>query len=98
MATTIVLPKLGLTQDEGTIVRWLKSEGSDVTKGEPLFEVMTDKATVEVEASATGTLLRILVPEGGAAPAAEPVPPADPERVPARARRRATAAVPRARR
>ncbi|HLN13721.1 MAG TPA: dihydrolipoamide acetyltransferase family protein [bacterium] len=73
MATTVVLPKLGLTQDEGTIVRWLKREGSAVTKGEPLFEVMTDKATVEVEASATGTLLRILVPEGSAAPVAAPI-------------------------
>ena len=73
MATTVVLPKLGLTQDEGTIVRWLKTEGSVVTKGEPLFEVLTDKATVEVEASATGTLLRILVPEGSAAPVAAPI-------------------------
>src|SRR5690348_1093549 len=73
MATEVVLPKLGLTQDEGTIVRWLKAEGSPVTKGEPLFEVLTDKATVEVEAPASGVLLRILVPEGATAPVATPI-------------------------
>lgn len=73
MATDVVLPKLGLTQEEGTIVRWLKDEGSRVQKGEPLFEVMTDKATLEVEAPASGVLLRILVPEGGTAPVAAPI-------------------------
>ena len=73
MATEVVLPRLGLTQDEGTIVRWLKAEGSRVTKGEPLFEVMTDKATLEVEAPATGVLLTILVAEGGTVPVATPI-------------------------
>jgi pyruvate dehydrogenase E2 component (dihydrolipoamide acetyltransferase) len=73
MATEVVLPKLGLTQDEGTIVRWIKSEGSPVTKGEPLFEVLTDKATIEVEAPASGVLLRILVPEGATAAVATPI-------------------------
>ena len=64
MATEVVLPRLGLTQEDGTVVRWLKAEGSRVAKGEPLFEVMTDKATLEVEAPASGVLLRILVAEG----------------------------------
>ncbi|HLW46845.1 MAG TPA: dihydrolipoamide acetyltransferase family protein [bacterium] len=73
MATEVVLPKLGLTQDEGTIVRWVKAEGSRVNKGEPLFEVLTDKATIEVEAPASGVLLRILVPEGATAPVATPI-------------------------
>jgi len=73
MATEVVLPKLGLTQEEGTIVRWVKSEGSRVSKGEPLFEVLTDKATIEVEAPASGVLLRILVPEGATAPVATPI-------------------------
>ncbi len=73
MATEVVLPKLGLTQEEGTIVRWLKPEGGRVAKGEPLFEVMTDKATLEVEAPASGLLLRILVPEGATAPVAAPI-------------------------
>ncbi|HEX4836588.1 MAG TPA: dihydrolipoamide acetyltransferase family protein [bacterium] len=73
MATEVILPKLGLTQEEGTIVRWLKSEGSRVAKGEPLFEVMTDKATLEVEAPASGVLLRILVTEGETVPVAVPI-------------------------
>ncbi len=70
MATEVILPKLGLAQEEGTIVRWLKPEGSRVSKGEPLFEVMTDKATLEVESPASGVVLRILVPEGETVPVA----------------------------
>jgi pyruvate dehydrogenase E2 component (dihydrolipoamide acetyltransferase) len=50
--------------ESGTIVRWLKSEGDPVEKGEPLFEVDTDKATQEVEAESSGVLLRIAVSEG----------------------------------
>ena len=73
MPTEVVLPRLGLTQEEGTVVRWLKAEGSRVAKGEPLFEVMTDKATLEVEAPASGVLLRILVAEGGTVPVATPI-------------------------
>jgi len=73
MATEVVLPRLGLTQEDGTVVRWLKAEGSRVAKGEPLFEVMTDKATLEVEAPASGVLLRILVAEGGTVPVATPI-------------------------
>src|SRR5579859_5747816 len=73
MATEVVLPKLGLTQEEGTIVRWIKPEGSRVEAGEPLFEVLTDKAAIEVEAPASGVLLRILVPEGTTAPVATPI-------------------------
>jgi len=73
MATEVVLPRLGLTQEEGTILRWLKPEGSRVGKGEPLFEVMTDKATLEVEAPASGVVLKILVAEGGTVPVATPI-------------------------
>jgi pyruvate dehydrogenase E2 component (dihydrolipoamide acetyltransferase) len=73
MTTEVVLPRLGLTQDDGTIVRWFKAEGSGVTKGEPLFELMTDKATLEVEAPASGVLLRILVAEGSTVPVATPI-------------------------
>jgi pyruvate dehydrogenase E2 component (dihydrolipoamide acetyltransferase) len=50
--------------ESGTIVRWLKSEGEPVTKGEPLFELDTDKVTQEVEAEAAGVLLKIAVAEG----------------------------------
>ncbi|HKX19693.1 MAG TPA: dihydrolipoamide acetyltransferase family protein [bacterium] len=73
MATQVVLPKLGLTQEEGTIVRWVKTQGSRVAKGEPLFEVLTDKATIEVEAPASGVLLQILAPEGTTVPVATPI-------------------------
>jgi len=52
--------------EAGTIVRWLKSEGDEVAKGEPLFELDTDKVTQEVEADAAGVLLKIVVPEGEA--------------------------------
>src|SRR5205809_933888 len=50
--------------EAGTIVRWLKSEGDAVAKGEPLFELDTDKVTQEVEAEASGVLLKIAVAEG----------------------------------
>jgi pyruvate dehydrogenase E2 component (dihydrolipoamide acetyltransferase) len=64
MATDVKLPRLGQGMESGTIVRWLKAEGDSVEKGEPLFEVDTDKATQEVEAEATGVLLRIAVAGG----------------------------------
>ncbi len=64
----VIMPKLGLTMEEGTIVHWLKGEGEEVKKGDPLFEVQTDKVTMEVEASASGTLGKILVPEGETVP------------------------------
>src|SRR5579871_3699020 len=58
--------------ESGTIVRWLKSKGEQVEKGDPLFEVDTDKATQEVEAEASGVLLRIAV-ESGEVPVGETV-------------------------
>ncbi len=64
MATEVILPRLGQGMESGTIVRWLKSEGEPVQKGEPLFELDTDKVTQEVEAEAAGVLLRIAVAEG----------------------------------
>ncbi|HEY3578424.1 MAG TPA: dihydrolipoamide acetyltransferase family protein [Gaiellaceae bacterium] len=64
MATEVILPRLGQGMESGTIVRWLKSEGEAVQKGEPLFELDTDKVTQEVEAEAAGVLLRIAVAEG----------------------------------
>src|SRR5215207_1706238 len=50
--------------ESGTIVRWLKQEGDQVEKGEPLYELDTDKVTQEVEAEASGVLLKILAGEG----------------------------------
>jgi pyruvate dehydrogenase E2 component (dihydrolipoyllysine-residue acetyltransferase) len=64
MATEIKLPRLGQGMESGTIVKWLKSEGDQVEKGEPLYELDTDKVTQEVEADASGVLLKIAVAEG----------------------------------
>src|SRR5438093_9293848 len=64
MATEIKLPRLGQGMESGTIVKRLKSEGDQVEKGEPLYELDTDKVTQEVEADAAGVLLRIAVAEG----------------------------------
>jgi pyruvate dehydrogenase E2 component (dihydrolipoamide acetyltransferase) len=59
MAVNVILPALGMSQDTGKIVQWLKAKGERVTKGEPLAEVETDKATVEIEAPADGILAHI---------------------------------------
>jgi pyruvate dehydrogenase E2 component (dihydrolipoamide acetyltransferase) len=64
MADQVILPRLGQGMESGTIVRWLKSEGEQVQKGEPLYELDTDKVTQEVEADVAGVLLKILVDEG----------------------------------
>src|SRR5215218_8724100 len=64
MASEIKLPRLGQGMESGTIVKWLKSEGERVEKGEPLYELDTDKVTQEVEADASGVLLKIAVSEG----------------------------------
>lgn len=67
MATEIVMPRLTDTMHKGMISYWYKKEGESVQEGEPLFVVETDKASVEVCASATGILLKILVKEGESA-------------------------------
>jgi pyruvate dehydrogenase E2 component (dihydrolipoamide acetyltransferase) len=64
MATEVKLPRLGQGMESGTVVRWLKQEGERVEKGEPLYELDTEKVTQEVEAEASGVLLRIAVQEG----------------------------------
>ncbi|QNB46949.1 2-oxo acid dehydrogenase subunit E2 [Thermanaerosceptrum fracticalcis] len=60
MANQVVMPKLGLTMTTGTIMKWFFKEGDQVNKGDILFEVMTDKAAVEVDSPVAGTLLKIL--------------------------------------
>ena len=59
MATDVILPALGMSQDTGKIIQWLKAEGDQVARGEPLVEIETDKATVEIEAPASGVLARV---------------------------------------
>jgi pyruvate dehydrogenase E2 component (dihydrolipoamide acetyltransferase) len=64
MATDVILPALGMSQDTGKIIQWLKAEGEQVAKGEPLVEIETDKATVEIEAPADGVLARVSAAAG----------------------------------
>jgi len=64
VAVDVSLPRLGQGMESGTIVRWLKQEGDQVEKGEALYELDTEKVTQEVEADASGVLLKILAGEG----------------------------------
>ncbi len=68
MATNFTMPQLGLTMTEGTVGKWFKQLGEKVAAGEILAEISTDKITNQIEAPVDGTLLAVLVPEGGVAP------------------------------
>ncbi len=68
MATQVVMPKLSPTMEEGQLSRWLKKEGDKVSMGEPLAEIDTDKATMEMQALGSGVLRKILIQEGESAP------------------------------
>jgi pyruvate dehydrogenase E2 component (dihydrolipoamide acetyltransferase) len=68
MATKVIMPKLSPTMEEGQISRWLKKEGDKVSMGEPLAEIDTDKATMEMQALGNGVLRKIIVNEGQSAP------------------------------
>jgi pyruvate dehydrogenase E2 component (dihydrolipoamide acetyltransferase) len=73
MAETIAMPKLGFDMQEGTLVKWLRSEGDSIEKGDVLAEIETDKATVEVESSAAGFVRRLLVDQGAVVPIGDPI-------------------------
>jgi pyruvate dehydrogenase E2 component (dihydrolipoamide acetyltransferase) len=68
MATDVIMPALGVAQEKGTLLNWLKADGQSVTKGEPLMEVETDKATVEIEAPASGILTNVTASAGDEIP------------------------------
>ena len=68
MTEKVIMPKLGETMEEGEIIKWLKKEGDKVNRGEPLMEIATDKANMEVEAATSGFLRKIVVKEGEKAP------------------------------
>ena len=68
MATDVIMPALGVAQEKGTLIDWFKAEGQPVTKGEPLMEVETDKATVEIEAPASGILANVTASAGDEIP------------------------------
>ena len=67
------MPQMGYDMQEGTLIRWLKDEGSNVDLGEPVAEIETDKAVVEFESYASGVLREILVPEGSTVPVGEAI-------------------------
>ena len=73
----IVMPRMGLTVETGTLVKWHKSVGDIFTEGEVIFEVESDKVTNEIEAQFSGKLRKILVQEGESVPVAEPVAEAE---------------------
>lgn len=94
MAKDVIMPALGMAQETGTLIQWLKSSGDSVTKGEPLMEIETDKATVEIEAPASGVLSSITAQAGDVIPVGQRIalilapgetastpPPAKPEPV-----------------
>ena len=71
MISEVIMPKMGQTMEEGTIAKWLKKEGDRVEKGEVLLEIITDKATLEIESYAQGILKKILAEEGEVVPVTE---------------------------
>jgi pyruvate dehydrogenase E2 component (dihydrolipoamide acetyltransferase) len=73
MEMKVVMPQLGISTLEGKITAWLKKEGDRVAKGEPLFEIETDKATMEVESLGSGILKKILIHAGNVAQVTEAV-------------------------
>jgi pyruvate dehydrogenase E2 component (dihydrolipoamide acetyltransferase) len=71
--TEVIMPALGMAQDTGKVLRWLKAAGDEVVKGEALVEVETDKVTVEVEAPTDGTLAALRAAEGDDVPVGQAV-------------------------
>lgn len=73
MVKKVIMPKLGETMEEGEIIKWLRKEGDKVKEGEPLLEVATDKANMEVEAVASGFLRKIVAAEGEMIPVTQTI-------------------------
>lgn len=73
MASIVIMPKQGLLMEEGTITKWLVKEGEACTEGKPLFEMETDKLTITMDSTATGTLLKIIHGEGDVVPITQPI-------------------------
>ena len=73
MATELKMPQMGYDMEEGTLVRWLKKEGAEISKNEAIAEIETDKAVVEFESESEGTLLKILAPEGTVVPVGQTI-------------------------
>lgn len=71
MATEVIMPKLGVDMQEGQIIEWKKKEGDEVKEGDILLEIMSDKTNMELEAEASGTLIKILKGNGETVPVTE---------------------------
>ena len=69
----VIMPKMGDAMEEGTLLKWLKSEGDEISEGDPIAEIETDKVTLEIEAEAAGTLAQLMVSEGDDVPVGEAI-------------------------
>jgi pyruvate dehydrogenase E2 component (dihydrolipoamide acetyltransferase) len=69
----VIMPKMGDAMEEGTLLKWLKSEGDDVSEGDPIAEIETDKVTMELEAEDEGTLAQLIADEGQEVPVGEAI-------------------------
>ena len=69
----VIMPKMGDAMEEGTLVKWLKSEGDEVSEGDAIAEIETDKVTLELEAEAPGTLAQLIADEGQDIPVGEAI-------------------------
>src|SRR5919205_1429477 len=67
------MPKMGDAMEEGTLIKWLKSEGEEVSEGDPIAEIETDKVTMELEAEDAGTLAQLIASEGQDVPVGEAI-------------------------
>ena len=74
MAVSVVMPALEMAQETGKLLSWRKQEGETVTKGEPLLEIETDKAVVEIEAPGDGILSAVSAREGAVVPVGAIIP------------------------
>ena len=73
MPTNVIMPALELAQETGKVLRWLKSPGESVSKGEPIVEIETDKVTVEIEAPASGVLRNVTARAGDVVPVGQTI-------------------------
>ncbi len=73
MAVSVVMPALEMAQETGKLLSWRKKEGERVARGEPLLEIETDKAVVEIEAPVDGILAGVKAPEGAVVPVGETI-------------------------
>ena len=69
----VIMPKMGDAMEEGTLLKWLKSEGEEVSVGDPIAEIETDKVTMELEAEDSGTLAQLIAQEGQDVPVGEAI-------------------------